>query len=219
MKTPLWIGIDIGTTGVRAVAYQADGHSLQAASKEYPLYTPQAGWAEQDPDQIVSAMESAILEVSKGLLQCGKKPDGIAISSVFHSFLAYDQAGHPVTKLMTWADNRSQEIVRQMKKEQSEISSFYRRTGCPFHPMYPLTKIAWLHKERPDVWKNAAFFGSIKDYVFRILTGKWVVDRSIASGSGLYDLFMLQWNPEILRLLQISGFHCLKWCRRLIVAH
>jgi gluconokinase len=204
VKTPLWIGIDIGTTGVRAVAYQPDGQSLQAAAKEYLLYTPQAGWAEQDPDEIVSAMESTILEVAKGLLQRGQKPDGIAISSVFHSFLAYDRAGQPVTKLMTWADNRSQEIVREIKNKQCELGSFYRRTGCPFHPMYPLTKIAWLRKERPDVWKNAASFGSIKDYVFRILTGKWVVDRSIASGSGLYDLFMLRWNPEILRLLQIS---------------
>jgi gluconokinase len=86
VRTPLWIGIDIGTTGVRAVAYQPDGQSLQAAAKEYPLYTPQAGWAEQDPDEIVSTMESAVLEVSKGLLQRGRNQTGLRLVRCFIAF-------------------------------------------------------------------------------------------------------------------------------------
>ena len=205
MKTPVWIGIDIGTTGIRAVAYQLDGHSLCEASREYPLYTPQTGWAEQDPDEILGAMEKILRDVSSALAQLGRMPEGLAISSVFHSFLAYDRDWHPLTRLLTWADSRSQEIVQEMKKDHADFISMYRRTGCPLHPMYPMTKIAWLRKEHPGVFKNAAFFGSIKDYAFRALTGQWVVDRSIASGSGLYNLFSLEWDRELVRSLGISA--------------
>ena len=204
MKSSLWIGIDIGTTGVRAIAYQPDGKSLAEASQEYPLYTPQPSWAEQDPDEILGAMENVLGKVAALLLEHGRKADGLAISSVFHSFLAYDKDGKPTTKLMTWADNRSQEIVLEMKKNYPDFSSIYRRTGCPSHPMYPMTKIGWLRKERPEVFKNSVYFGSIKDYAFKTLTGQWVVDRSIASGSGLYNIFDLTWDRELLNYLSIS---------------
>jgi len=204
MKPSLWIGIDIGTTGVRAVAYQPDGQSLATSSQEYPLYTPQPNWAEQDPDEIIGAMEKVIGDVVSSLEQYGRKADGLAISSVFHSFLAYDKDGRPTTKLMTWADNRSQGIVQEIKLIDPDFLSIYSRTGCPLHPMYPMTKIAWLRRERPDVFGNSAYFGSIKDYAFRSLTGQWVVDRSIASGSGLYNIFKLEWDKELLNYLSIS---------------
>ncbi len=204
MKPSVWIGIDIGTTGVRAVAYQADGQSLCASSWEYPLYTPHPGWAEQDSNEIIGAMEKVISDVALSLTQYGQQAEGLAISSVFHSFLAFDKDGQPTTTLMTWADSRSQEIVREMKRTYPDFLDIYRRTGCPLHPMYSLAKIAWLRKEQPDVYNRSSYFGSIKDYAFRILTGQWVVDRSIASGSGLYNLFKLEWDQELLKYLSIS---------------
>lgn len=205
MNKTVWIGIDIGTTGIRAVAYQPDGKSLCAASKEYPLHTPQPGWAEQNSIEILGAMEGVLTEVAASLGEYGIKPAGLAISSVFHSFLSYDKNMQPLTKLMTWADSRSQEIVRDMKKECPDYLAIYRRTGCPLHPMYPLAKIAWLRRKRPDIFRDSAYFGSIKDYAFYFLTGTWVVDRSVASGSGLYNLFQLEWDKELLHYLGISA--------------
>lgn len=204
METPAWIGVDIGTTGVRAVAYQPDGHSLGTAAREYPLYTPHPDWAEQDPDEIIRSMEQVLLELTAELALHGHKPDGIAFSSVFHSFLAYDKSFRPLTRLMTWADNRSHGIVAGMKSSGLDFLPIYRRVGCPLHPMYPMTKIAWLSEQRPDVAKQSPFFGSIKDYAFRSMTGVWVMDRSIASGSGLYNLFKLEWDKELMQYLKIS---------------
>ena len=71
MKEPLWIGIDIGTTGVRAVAYQPDGRSLGAATREYPLNSPHAGWAEQDPEEILLAMLNVLSELTGALTRSG----------------------------------------------------------------------------------------------------------------------------------------------------
>jgi len=204
MLVPTWIGIDIGTTGVRAVAYAPDGHCHCAASREYRLNTPQPGWAEQNPDEIVAAMEEVLREVASHLDRQGRKPDGIAFSSVFHSFLVYDQRLRPISTLMTWADNRSQSLVTEMKMSGLDFLSVYRRVGCPVHPMYPMTKIAWVLKQRPGLAGQSPRFGSIKDYVFMLLTGQWVIDRSIASGSGLYNLLKLEWDRELMHFLGIS---------------
>lgn len=203
MADAIWIGVDVGTTGVRAVAYQPDGQSLAAASEIYPLNTPYPEWAEQDPNKVLEATESVIRKVAESLMRNGEKANGLAFSTVFHSFLVYDENLHPISMLMTWADNRSSDIVREMKKTE-DCLAIYQRTGCPVHPMYPMTKVAWIRKHRPELCKQSKFIGSIKDYIFKNLTGKWVVDRSIASGSGLYNNSKLAWDEELLQYLKIS---------------
>ena len=204
MERPVWIGVDIGTTGVRAVAYEADGRSQGSTSREYRLLTPKPGWAEQEPAEIVTAIEDTLRELVSVLAQAKRRPDGLALSSVFHSFLAMDRQMRPVSNLMTWADTRSQQMLPEMKQRGLEFLPVYRRVGCPVHPMYPFVKIAWLLKQHPEIAGNATRFGSIKDYVFMLLTDEWVMDRSIASGSGLYNLWKLEWDQELVRFLGIA---------------
>jgi gluconokinase len=201
----VWVGIDIGTTGVRAAAYQPDGQSLCIATRGYPLHSPHAGWAEQDPDQIVTAPLDVLREVAAALTHAGRRPDGLAISCALHTIMALDADWRPITRLMTWADTRSQSAVQEMKRTVSDVLAVYRRTGCRVNPVYPMTKIAWLRRCRPEIFARAARFSSIKDYVFRVLTGEWVVDRSVASGSGLYNLFALEWDRELLAYLGIDA--------------
>ena len=203
MKNPLWIGIDFGTSGVRAVAYRPDGQSVSAATLEYPLNSPQAGWAEQDPETIMAGGVTVLRELSCALTRNGCRPDGMAISSAFHTFLAYDKEWRPITQLMTWADTRSQKAVQDLNQTFADVAAVYRRTGCPVNPVYPMTKIAWMRRDRPEMFTRTARFGSIKDHVFRLLTGEWVVDRSIASGSGLYNLFSGEWDKELVAYLGV----------------
>lgn len=203
MTNAIWIGVDVGTTGVRAVAYQVDGTSLESASALYPLNTPYPEWAEQDPFEVIAATEQVIQKVGALLTAQGKKANGLSFSTVFHSFLAYDENFKPITTLMTWGDNRSSSIVNEMKKTQ-DCLAIYQRTGCPLHPMYPMTKVAWLREKAPDIYQKIHYIGSIKDFVFKTLTGEWVLDRSVASGSGLYNLETLSWDKELLEYLNIS---------------
>jgi gluconokinase len=169
------------------------------------LHTPRPGWAEQDPAEIVAAMEAALQELSGSLARHNRQPDGVALSSVFHSFLAYDRKLHPVTRLMPWADNRSQPLITEMKMMGLEFLPVYRRVGCPVHPMYPFLKIAWLLQQQPELRRQSPKFGSIKDYAFMLLTGHWVIDRSIASGSGLYNQLALEWDKELMQFLGIAA--------------
>ena len=198
----LFIGVDIGTTGVRAVIYGIDGKAWSVSSEEYALHTDQSGIAEQDPDEIFAAMENVIMETVQEIGAAAVNIKGISFSSVLHSFLCLDQQGRPLTQLMTWADSRGQ-IVREELRNKIHSQAVYRRTGCPLHPMYALLKAYWVKKFQPEVFAKTAYFSSIKDYVVHGLTGVRAVDRSIASGSGLYNLYEGDWDQELLQVLGI----------------
>lgn len=150
-------------------------------------------------------MEAVLQELSGSLARRNRKPDGITLSSVFHSFLAYDRNLRPVSQLVSWADTRSQPLVTDLKMSGLDLLSVYKRVGCPLHPTYPFLKIAWLLKEQPELRRQSPRFGSIKDYAFMLLTGRWVVDRSIASGSGMYNELTLEWDKELMQFLGIAA--------------
>lgn len=204
MTKKIIIGIDIGTTGVRSVAWQSgETTALAMASTEYPLFTDQTGVAEQDANTLLLSTLAVVKRTVTELGDSSASVCGIAISSVLHSFLAISEEGAPLTRLMTWGDSRSQIYLDEVKA-QLDTERLYHRTGCPIHPMYSLLKMYWLKKTHPDVFAKAACFGSIKDFVFHHLTGKRRVDRSIASGSGCYNIQTLEWDKEVLRLLEID---------------
>lgn len=203
MDQSIIIGVDIGTTGVRSVAYRANGSASAIATDEYPLFTDQSGIAEQDGDTIVMAVEAVIARTVMQLKGEESQIKGIAFSSVLHSFLAVGEDGHLLRRMMTWADSRGQIYLEEVK-EKLDAVGLYQRTGCPLHPMYSLLKMFWLKKQHPEVFAKVACFGSIKDYVLFRLTGKRVIDRSVASGTGCYNFKTLQWDEEILQILGIS---------------
>lgn len=200
----VWIGVDIGTTGVRAVIYQSDGTALCTAAEIYPLYTPHPSWAEQKAPEIHAAVEAVVRKAASLLASKGKTANGVALSTVMHSFMALDEAHRPISEMMTWADSRSSEVVRQMRQDQALCHCFYQKTCCPAHAAYPLSKILWLRQHRPEIFARMRFVGSIKDYTFLQLTDEWILDRSTASASGIYNAHTLQWDEEILRYLQID---------------
>ena len=122
----VWIGVDIGTTGVRAIAYQPDGQKLSSAEVLYPLDTPHPDWAEQNPAQIYSAVESVVKDTADALRYKGKILAGVALSTVMHSFAAMDADKNFLTNMMTWADSRSSDIVKTMKLDAELCNRFYQ---------------------------------------------------------------------------------------------
>lgn len=203
MSKTAMIGVDIGTTGCRAVIYLTDGTALASCSTEYPMYTPYMAWAEQDAEEIYQAFSQVVRDV---ILQAKLLPRdiaGIAFSSVFHSLLAVDANGRALSRLLIWADSRSQQYCEQLKC-QHDAKQIYASTGCPVHPMYWLSKIIWFRNEQPQVFEQTAKFISIKEYIFYRLFRKFIVDRSIASGTGIYDIHRLEWSKELLAIMGIT---------------
>ncbi|MCX7781007.1 MAG: gluconokinase [Negativicutes bacterium] len=197
------IGIDIGTTGCRAVIHRTDGTLLANQSVDYPLYTPYPSWVEQDPEEIFQAVIAAI---KKAVAQAGPAAHeitGMCFGAAFHSFIPVDKDGNALYRMLNWADHRSQPYTEKLKAEH-DAKAIYARTGCPLHPMYMPSKILWFKQEEPALFRRTHKFITIKEYVLHRFLGKYAVDRSLASGSGLYNIHDLCWDRELLAILGIA---------------
>ncbi len=192
------IGIDIGTTNTKAIAFMDTGSVLAEASCSYPAFTTPDGAFELDPQQLLRA----VLTVLKDVLRKtdGRKGlAGVSFSSAMHSLLAVDERGEPLTRAMTWADLRSKPFAEALKASEAG-ARIYRQTGTPVHPMSPLCKLLWMRKQQPDVFGRAVKFISIKEYIWWSFFGKYQVDHSIASATGLFDIYSVSWYKESLEL-------------------
>ena len=108
--------------------------------------------------------------------------------------------------MLTWADSRAEPYIAQLRS-RLDTSALYARTGCPLHPMYPLAKLLWFRHDRPEIFAAAHRFVSIKEFVVQRLTGTAAVDRSLASGTGFYDLHQRRWDMEALAAAGIGVDH------------
>lgn len=202
--TEAWIGVDVGTTGVRAIAYALDGKKLASSEAFYPLLTPHTDWAEENPLEIYESVLKVVKETAATLRYRNGVAAGIALSTVMHSFAPLDAQHRPMTNMITWADSRSADVVRTMKQDATRCQRFYEKTGCPIHACYPLAKLLWLREHLPERFEQMKFVGSLKDYLFEQLTGVFAIDHSAASTSGLYNEHEMNWDAEILAYVGIT---------------
>jgi gluconokinase len=120
------------------------------------------------------------------------------------SIIAIDNTGKPITDAILWADNRAHSLAEALK-ESEQGKNFYQKTGIPIHTFSPMTKIAWLKENDTTHFSKAHKFISIKEYIWHHLTGEYVIDSSMASGTGLMNIHTLQWELEILEFLKIAA--------------
>jgi gluconokinase len=193
------IGIDIGTTSTKAVAYGLDGRIVARHGVDTALLRPVPEAAEQDPQAIVDAVRACLRAVAEACGAAGCSVIGVSFSAAMHSVIALDAAGRPLTRSLTWADNRAAAVAQRIAAGAGGVA-LARRTGTPIHPMAPLSKIAWLRAAAPELAGPATRFVGIKEFVLQALCGQWLLDQSIASATGLLDVARLDWDDEALAL-------------------
>ncbi|SCG79240.1 gluconokinase [Micromonospora humi] len=194
------VGVDIGTTSSKAVAFDTDGRQLASHSIGYPLEEPHPGWAEQDPDLIYQAVLGVIRAVVDEL---GEPVAGLSFSTAMHSLIGLDADGNPLTPSITWADSRASAQAERLRAAPSGLA-LHRRTGTPVHPMAPLPKLVWFAEQEPKLHERVSHWVGIKDLVLRRLAEALVTDHSVASATGLMDIHRLAWDTEALRVAGIT---------------
>ncbi|MEA3214724.1 MAG: gluconokinase [Acidimicrobiia bacterium] len=198
------IGVDIGTTSTKVVAYDVHGRRHEQAEHGYPLDTTEAGQATQNPDLVLEAVLTGLGHVVSSCLRQGSRIAGVAFSAAMHSLLGLDGAGAPITPLITWADSRAVDQAERLR--DTEVGKeLYRRTGTPVHPMAPVVKLLWLRDEHPAVVEEAVRWLGIKEYVVARLTNQYLMDRSIASGTGLLEMGTAAWWAPALELCGVRA--------------
>jgi gluconokinase len=199
------IGIDIGTSGTKAIAFAVNGDILYSAYASYPMITKQQGEQELDPGILLEASVTTIGEIMRNS-DPANKLIGIGFSSAMHSVIAVDKNGVPLSPVITWADLRSEESAAKIRN--TDIGKrIYEHTGTPIHPMSPLCKIMWIRDKQPEIFSKTAKFISIKEYIWYHFFGKFLVDYSIASGTGLFDIRNFKWYDEALHTAGITIDH------------
>lgn len=190
-----YIGIDIGTTSTKAVAFSENGDIIAKETIGYAITHPQANCSEQDPNEIFDAVINGIGKIAGTF----HKDNAVLISfsAAMHSILAVDKNGNPLTNCIIWADNRASEIAEQLCYTKTG-DTFYHKTGVPIHAMSPFCKLLWLKKNSPEIFTAAHKFIGIKEYIFFRLFGNYKVDTAIASATGLLNIHNLQWDKDIL---------------------
>lgn len=201
------IGVDIGTTSTKAVVFDVEGKVKGHHTSGYPLHTPAPGVAEQDPEVIFAATLAAIRgAVRSAGATTAETIKSVGFSAAMHSIIAVDGDGRPLTASITWADTRAAACADRILREMNG-PEVYLRTGTPIHPMSPLVKLLWLRMEQPEIFRSAVRFVGIKEYVFFRLFGRWLVDFSIASATGLFNLQRLDWDDGALAIAGITPEH------------
>lgn len=183
------IGIDIGTTHIKALLCTAAGKKIREAKSAVSAVQARPGYHEQDAGAILAA----VIRLLRDAVAAGERVEAVCFSAAMHSLLAVDEKGEALTMAMTWADTRSQPQAVRLKKDPA-LADLYSITGVPVHPMSPLCKIAWLQEEQSEVYQVAARFVSIKEYLFFHLCGQWMVDYGMASATGMFDTAALAWS-------------------------
>ncbi len=202
MKKQYIMGVDIGTSSAKAIVMHVDGTILSEAQAHYTIEEPSPGYRVQDAALVLKAILET-MEKAYVSIPARDELAGISFSSAMHSLMVVDEQGAPLTPLLLWADTRSVEQALYIKQE-AHARELYWNTGVPVHPMTPLCKIMWLRQQQPDVFTRAYKFISIKEYLFYHLTGLYVIDHSLASATGLFNIHTLQWYPLALQLAGIS---------------
>lgn len=196
------LGLDISTTGAKALIIADDGSVIASCTTPQPISTPQPLWSEQNPsdwwDGIVASIRQALADAHLK----GEDIACIGLTGQMHGLVLLDAAGSVLRPSILWNDQRTQkqcdEITTRVGFERLiELTGNRALTG------FTAPKILWVRQHEPDVYARAAHMLLPKDYIRFQLTGEYAMDMSEASGTSLLDVANRRWSSEVIQALDI----------------
>ncbi len=186
------VGIDVGTTGVKAVRISETGNVIARAEGEYALSIPQPGWAEQDPEDWWAAAERAL----------AGSDEPLGLSGQMHGLVLLDADGRVLRPAILWNDQRTGAECAEIE-ETIGLARLIELTGNRALTGFTAPKLLWVRKHEPEVWARVAHVLLPKDYVRFRLTGEHAIDAADASGTLLFDVARREWSEEVCGALGI----------------
>ena len=187
------VGLDVGTTGVKALAID-EGRVLAKAEEPYPLSTPWPGWSEQDPEDWWRASQRALAALPHA--------DAIGFSGQMHGLVVLDERERVLRPAILWNDQRTAAECAEIE-ERVGLERLIALTGNRALPGFTAPKLLWLRKHEPDVYARIAHILLPKDYVRLRLTGVHAIDAADASGTLLFDVAHRRWSTEVCDALDL----------------
>ncbi len=196
------LGIDLGTSGAKAVLFDRDGEMIAGHTEGYRLYQPRNGWAEQDPEDWWRAVSSAIRSVLSHSRVHPEEIRGIGLSGQMHGVVMLDQDGAVLRRAIIWCDGRTQEQCDQITETLGE-ERLIEITANPALPGFSAGKILWVRQWETELYQKCRHILLPKDYIRYRLTGAFATEVSDASGTNLFDVPERCWSKAVLEALEI----------------
>lgn len=194
------VTVDIGTTSVRALLFDAAGRVLHTAQRDNAPTAQGDGRVEQDPHSWPAAVLALLAQCAQAAAAQGVAVQAVSLTAQRSSLIAVDAAGVPLHPAIMWQDTRSAALAQALKPYEALV---YRRTGLRISPVFSAIKMLWLRRERPAVWQATHKLLGVQDWVLWHLTGRYATDHSFASRTNLLDLATRRWDPELLALFEV----------------
>jgi xylulokinase len=191
--TDALVGLDVGTTGVKAVAITPEGRVTASAEEGYPLSTPRPGWAEQDPEDWWRASERSLAAMPEG---------PVGLSGQMHGLVALGEGDRVLRPAILWNDQRTGEECVEIERRLG-LGRLIELTGNRALPGFTAPKLLWLARHEPEVYARIRSILLPKDYVRLRLTGEHATDVADASGTLLFDVEGRSWSAEVCEALDV----------------
>ncbi|MEJ5171556.1 MAG: FGGY family carbohydrate kinase, partial [Fimbriimonadales bacterium] len=191
------LGIDVGTSGTKAVLIDETGAVLAQGSAEYPISTPRPMWSEQDPEHWWEGVQSCLRQIG------ATDVDAVGLSGQMHGSVFLDEHDRVIRPAILWNDQRTAEECADIDRLVG-AQRVREITGNPPVTGFQAPKILWLRKNEPEAFARVRSVLLPKDYIRFRLTGEKFTEVSDASGVGLFDVARRRWSEEMLAALDLD---------------
>jgi xylulokinase len=195
-----YLGIDVGTTAIKALVADAGGTVLAQAVMEYGYTQPRPRWAEQDPEDWWECLKQVI---AQAVCELSEPPVALALSTQGDTMVPVDAANKPLLPARLWMDGRTGVQVQRMLANLPQ-DVWRQVTGTSLGEYCAAATLAWWADEAPEVFAHAARFCLVQDFLVARMTGEYLLDASNASRTCLYDLKQRDWSDRLLAVLGVG---------------
>ena len=198
----LFLGIDVSTTGAKALLIDPQGEVVSTATTALPLSTPRPLWSEQDPHEWWSGVSQSIRRALAEAGVDGGAVEAVGLTGQMHGLTLLDAQGEVLRPAILWNDQRTGPQCDEIRARMGK-ARLIQVTGNDAITGFTAPKILWVREHEPEVYARVAQILLPKDYIRYRLTGTYATDKAGAAGTLLFDLQARDWSPEVLEALEI----------------
>lgn len=199
-----FIGLDVGTTGAKAILINESGKVAGTASSEFPMFNPKPLWSEQNPEDWWKAVQESFKKIIGDSKVNPDSIKGIGLTGQMHGLVMLDKEGKVLRPCIMWNDQRT---LKECEEITSKVGfdNMLRITGNAVLPGFTAPKIMWVRKNEPSIFEKTEHILLPKDYIRYCLTNEFAMDVSDASGTSLLDVNKRDWSEQVLTKLEIPA--------------
>ncbi|MBI1929379.1 hypothetical protein HYR99_34685, partial [Candidatus Poribacteria bacterium] len=196
------LGIDVGTTGCKVIAFSTEGKIIAQAYGEYPLIHPQPGWSELDSNVVWERVSNGIRQVAAQTKS--DLVEAVSVACQGEAVTPISKSGEMLAHAITTFDFRAAGIADEINRQLSKLEVM-QITGMPLSDITTLAKLLWMQRAQPEVYRKTWKFLGFEDFVFYKLGMTPVVDYSLAARTMAFDIIRKDWSAKMLDLANVDG--------------